>query len=152
MWKELITQVCRPAWTLNPHISKFEMALVFFLSDTYLLLQNMYKAANQFSKVWKYNSFSVFAKTRNISMFEKVVNLSKIKIPYLKVKSPLCAETFTYLINCQNPLRNSRIVPVQFRNCTTKWEFLLCAGQFRNCTDSHFAPNIYTHIHTYHMK
>ena len=25
----------------------------------------------------------------------------------------------------------------------TKWEFPLCAGQFRNCTDSHFAQNIY---------
>ena len=36
-------------------------------------------------------------------------------------------------------LRNSRIVPLPFRNCASKWEFPLCAGQFYNCTNSYFA-------------
>ena len=92
-------------------------------------------------------------------MFEMVVMLSKIKIPYLKVKS---------LLLVSNEIVDSLFVPeiptlhrdfylfdklpkslAHFWYCTGtipesnhKVRIPTLRRQFRNCTDSHFAPNI----------
>ena len=46
--------------------------------------------------------------------------------------------------NCTSQNKNSYLARQSENSHFAKWEFSLCAGQFRNCTDSHFAQNIYT--------